>query len=234
MDFIKDQAEKYMNKGNQQQGGEYGQQGGGYDQQQGGGYAPQQGGMGGGMGGGMQQGGMGGGMQQGGMGGEMPQGGFNNPQQGGMGGMGGGMMGGGMGGGMPQQGGQGRVNFSDGVQASDIMGLMGKGGSGINLMDGIQMGDLKGLAGAFSKVKQDPNMDSNNPDHVVQSMGGPQQASNAMGGLLSAFKKQTGQDYTGDEQQTNMLSSLAHQVTGTNIPPSVLGKLAKSQLSGMF
>jgi hypothetical protein len=33
-----------------------------------------------------------------------------------------------------------------------------------------------------------------------------------MGGLLSAFKKQTGQDYNGDEQQTNMLSSLAHQV----------------------
>ena len=90
-----------------------------------------------------------------------------------------------------------------------------------------------------------------------------------MGGLLSAFKKQTGQDYNGDEQQTNMLSSLAHQVrcrpkpllllfpagvkvsvslssvstdsspfavkvTGTNIPPSILGKLAKSQMSGMF
>jgi hypothetical protein len=35
-----------------------------------------------------------------------------------------------------------------------------------------------------------------------------------MGGLLSAFKKQTGQDYNGDEQQTNMLSSLAHQVQG--------------------
>ena len=33
-----------------------------------------------------------------------------------------------------------------------------------------------------------------------------------MGGLLSAFKKQTGQDYNGEEQQTNMLSSLAHQV----------------------
>lgn len=33
-----------------------------------------------------------------------------------------------------------------------------------------------------------------------------------IGGLLTAFKKQTGQDYNGDEQQTNMLSSLAHQV----------------------
>jgi hypothetical protein len=31
---------------------------------------------------------------------------------------------------LPTPGGQGRVNFSDGVQASDIMGLMGKGGSG--------------------------------------------------------------------------------------------------------
>lgn len=31
-------------------------------------------------------------------------------------------------------------------------------------------------------------------------------------GLLSAFKSKTGQNYTGDEQQTNMLSSLAHQV----------------------
>ena len=41
--------------------------------------------------------------------------------------------------------------------------------AGVNLMDGIQMGDLKGLAGAFSKAKQDPNMDPNNPDHVVQS-----------------------------------------------------------------
>ena len=41
--------------------------------------------------------------------------------------------------------------------------------AGINLMDGIQASDLKGLAGAFHKVKQDPNMDSNNPDHIVQS-----------------------------------------------------------------
>jgi hypothetical protein len=216
MDFIKNQAEKYMDKqGGQQQG----QQGGEYGQQGGGGYAPQQGGEYGQLGGGMpQQGGMGG------MG--------NMESMGGMGGMSG--MGG-MGGMGQQQGGhKGGVNFSDGIQASDLMGLMGKGGSGVNLMDGVQMSDLKGLAGAFSKAKQDPNMDPNNPDHVVQSMGGPQQAGNAMGGLLSAFKKQTGQDYNGDEQQTNMLSSLAHQVTGTNIPPSVLGKLAKSQMSGMF
>jgi hypothetical protein len=45
-----------------------------------------------------------------------------------------------------------------------------------------------------------------------------------MGGLLSAFKKQTGQDYTGDEQQTNMLSSLAHQVTSVKfgvLPPDL-------------
>lgn len=41
--------------------------------------------------------------------------------------------------------------------------------AGINLMDGIQAKDLKGLAGAFSKAKQDPNMDPNNPDHVVSS-----------------------------------------------------------------
>lgn len=43
---------------------------------------------------------------------------------------------------------------------------------------------------------------------------------------------QTGQDYNGDAQQTNMLSSLAHKVTGVNIPPSVLGKLAEAQLRG--
>jgi hypothetical protein len=124
------------------------------------------------------------------------------------------------------------VNFSDGFDMNDVKGLMGKGGSGINLMDGVQASDLKGLAGAFSKAKANPNVDENDPSHVVQQLGGSGQAGSAMSSLMGAFKQQTGQDYTGDAQQTNMLSSLAHKVTGVNIPPSVLGKLAEAQLRG--
>mmetsp|Transcript_17532 Transcript_17532/g.52627 ORF Transcript_17532/g.52627 Transcript_17532/m.52627 type:complete len:157 (-) Transcript_17532:1377-1847(-) len=128
------------------------------------------------------------------------------------------------------QAGGGGVNFSDGIQASDIKGMMGgQGGQGggINLSDGLDMSDLKGLAGAFSKARDDPNADADDPSHVAAAMGGEQQATGAMGKLTSMFSQQTGKQFSGSDEDNEFLSGLTEKVTGTKIPPSMLFKMAK-------
>lgn len=52
------------------------------------------------------------------------------------------------------------------VVKPDILSSVPHAG-GINLSDGLDMSDLKGLAGAFSKAKQNPNANEDDPTHVA-------------------------------------------------------------------
>ena len=53
-----------------------------------------------------------------------------------------------------------------GVVWPDIFSSVPHAG-GVNLADGLDMSDLKGLAGAFSKAKQNPNANEDDPTHVA-------------------------------------------------------------------